>query len=432
MAETQLTAESTRAPLSLSHILPDVYEQSPSSVLLHGQALHLRSYLARSCRVQLIDDASSSAGSPSMPDADLLVSHDALSKIPPERLGTVLAALARRATHAVIVVDTAPTDADTPHRTIRSCDWWKCKLEEHFGKLHVRSPLSARFAIFRTWPERGPIGTWRSWQRLMRRGSSDARPSAEPATTRDSATPDADAITTCPACVTGGATFVGQKVGFDFWRCTDCGLVFTDPMPTDAELVEFYRSHPRNSKYARKADGKLRRAGRRISRLRRQVSGKRFLDIGCSIGSAVEAARLKGFDATGIDLDAESVRQALQLFPHNRFLQGTPNEFAELGEQFDLIFCTEVIEHVPQPDRFMQAVRRLLAPGGLLYVTTPHLHHFRVPRNVLDWHSLKPPEHIAMFGRKALKTLMERHRLKTEHIAWDIKPNLKATFRAVD
>lgn len=204
------------------------------------------------------------------------------------------------------------------------------------------------------------------------------------------------------------------------------------PCPPTTNLAEFYRSHPRIGKYARKADRKRRRAARRIARLKRTVSGRRFLDIGCSIGGAVEAARQHGFDATGIDLDAESIRQALQQFPNNRFLQGTPGEFTELGEQFDLIFCTEVLEHIPQPDRFMQAVHRLLAPGGLLYVTTPDIHHFRVPRNRLEWHDLKPPEHIAMFGRKALLTLMERHRLTPVHIAWDYKPNLKATFRAVD
>ncbi|MFG0333085.1 MAG: methyltransferase domain-containing protein [Maioricimonas sp. JB049] len=437
MADTQLTANSMRATLSLSHVLPDVYEQSPSSVLLLGQALHLRSYLAPSCRVQPIDDEPSPATAPLPHVADLLISHDALSKMPPDRLEDVLATLARSANHALFIVDTAPADPQPadhpPHRTIRSCDWWKSKHEEHFGKLYVRSPLSARFAVLRTWPARGPASAWRSWQQLIRRGSNDGtRPDAEPRASHSAAAPVLNATISCPSCRTGGATVVGQKVGFDIWRCTGCGLVFADPMPTDEQLVELYHSHPRNSKYARKADGKQRRASRRIARLRRHVTGPRFLDIGCSIGGAVEAARLKGFDATGIDLDAGSIRQALQLFPRNRFLQGTSEEFAELGEQFNLIFCTEVIEHVPQPDRFMRAVRRLLAPGGLLYVTTPHLHHFRVPRNVLEWHSLKPPEHIAMFGRKALQTLTQRHRLKTVHIAWNLKPNLKATFRAVD
>ncbi|MEW4531404.1 class I SAM-dependent methyltransferase [Maioricimonas sp. JC845] len=443
MADTQLTADSSRAPLSLSRILPDVYDLAPSSVLLHGQAQHLRSYLAQSCRVQLIAPDASNAHSTRIPDADLLVSHDALSRVPADRLDERLATLARLAADALIVVDTAPTNprpsGESAHQTIRSCDWWLCKLENHFGRLYVRSPLSDRFAVFRTWPERGPVSVWRSWQRLMRRGSGDeTTPAATtPPTPGEAAIARADAedhngTTACPSCVAGGASFVGRKVGFDIWQCIDCGLVFADPMPTDDELAEFYRSHPRNGKYTRKADSKRRRAARRIARLKRKVSGRRFLDIGCSIGGAVEAARQYGFDATGIDLDAESIRQALQLFPNNRFLQGTPDEFAEFGEQFDLLFCTEVLEHVPRPDHFMRAVRRLLAPGGLLYITTPDIHHFRVPRNRLEWHGLKPPEHIAMFGRKALMTLTQRHQLAPVHIAWDYKPNLKATFRAVD
>jgi 2-polyprenyl-3-methyl-5-hydroxy-6-metoxy-1,4-benzoquinol methylase len=43
------------------------------------------------------------------------------------------------------------------------------------------------------------------------------------------------------------------------------------------------------------------------------------------------------------------------------------------GEEFDLIFCGEVIEHLFSPDALMADIRRLLSPEGIVILSTPNL-----------------------------------------------------------
>ena len=81
-------------------------------------------------------------------------------------------------------------------------------------------------------------------------------------------------------------------------------LTYVDPMPTTAELSEFYREYYKTGQYRQKLDSKVRRARRRIRRVKRRVVGSRFIDVGCNVGFAVEAARQCGFEALGIDIDA--------------------------------------------------------------------------------------------------------------------------------
>ena len=96
----------------------------------------------------------------------------------------------------------------------------------------------------------------------------------------------------------------------------------------------------------------------------------RILDIGCGIGlltSDISADRY-----LGVDLDRGSVEEARQLHPTYRFL--TLDEFAthDPAEQFDTIIGLAVIEHVPDPKAWLAEMKRRLAPGGRMVLTTPH------------------------------------------------------------
>lgn len=68
---------------------------------------------------------------------------------------------------------------------------------------------------------------------------------------------------------------------------------------------------------------------------------------------AVQSTRNRGFDARQVDLNDE------------------PLPFDD--ESFDLVYLTEVIEHLVRPDRALQEIRRVLRPAGHLVVSTPNL-----------------------------------------------------------
>jgi hypothetical protein len=74
-------------------------------------------------------------------------------------------------------------------------------------------------------------------------------------------------------------------------------------------------------------------------------------------------------------------------------------------------------------------LRSLLNPCGIVFLTTPHATHFRIPQDILSWYGLKPPEHIVLFGRKSIKALFERRGLQVLSAPLRLKTTLKVIAR---
>lgn len=212
-------------------------------------------------------------------------------------------------------------------------------------------------------------------------------------------------------------------------RCDRCGTCFIDHMPSAELLERFYQNYTGNALYSKKAKRKLARSKHRIRRLQRLIPGGKFLDVGCNLGFAVEAARQCGFEATGIELSKQAVEKAQEQFPGCRFFATSSMEFAKRGETFDLIYSSEVIEHVPDPVAFVESLRALLKPGGALFLTTPDAGHFLKPRKLEEWKEVRPPAHIIWYDRRALDALLKRHGF-TDTSCWpSLKPTLKMVAR---
>jgi 2-polyprenyl-3-methyl-5-hydroxy-6-metoxy-1,4-benzoquinol methylase len=132
------------------------------------------------------------------------------------------------------------------------------------------------------------------------------------------------------------------------------------------------------------------------------MAGRRFLDVGCNIGCAVEGARRNGFVSTGLDLSDFALKIARNRFPQNRFIFGTIDA-AETTTKYDLVYCTEVLEHVASPQDFLRSLASLVASGGILFLTTPDAGHVSLRGNTINWGQVKPPEHITLFTRSGLR-----------------------------
>jgi len=194
-----------------------------------------------------------------------------------------------------------------------------------------------------------------------------------------------------------------------FMACADCGFRWAVPAPAPDRLAAFYQDYGGSGRYAAKAESKLSRAHRRLARLWRLMgrrAGLRFLDVGCNLGFAVEAARRLGFQATGVEIDATAVANATARFPAGEFLVGTAADMVAEGRRFDLVYCSEMIEHVSDPSVLVAQLARLTRPGGLLYLTTPDATPRRSAAAFLAWSEVKPPEHLCWFTRDSLRRLL--------------------------
>lgn len=120
----------------------------------------------------------------------------------------------------------------------------------------------------------------------------------------------------------------------------------------------------------------------------------KILDVGCGDGSigvwVCEQLKAQGHEPSyvGVDLDekmAEAAAQRLMDSNIGGYTSAAPAEEAP-GSGYDAILAFELIEHVTDPDLFLQAMESRLAPGGRIYLSTPNgtfglggnPHHLRV------------------------------------------------------
>lgn len=235
----------------------------------------------------------------------------------------------------------------------------------------------------------------------------------------------------CRGCLGRGLLPVGHKDGFDLLRCIDCKTVIVNPYPGDDELAQFYKNYFMTGNYQSKKDSKIRRGLGRVKRmLRANPPGKKFLDIGCSIGCVVEAAQRLGLASKGIDLDSDAIEAACLRIGAACAFEAVPVQaLAARGEKFDMVYISEVVEHVNAPEEFIAAVAQVMNPGGVLYLTAPDGGHFAVPKNFSGWKMVTPPNHLTWFSRDGITRLLTRHGLTVEKFQIAIKPGLKVFAR---
>jgi 2-polyprenyl-3-methyl-5-hydroxy-6-metoxy-1,4-benzoquinol methylase len=106
----------------------------------------------------------------------------------------------------------------------------------------------------------------------------------------------------------------------------------------------------------------------KATRLRMKV-----LDVGCGNGAIAFAVASLGCEVLGIDVDESSIEHARRVnrFPNARFAAVSDENF-DLREKYDLIICSEVLEHLQRPGPLLKTIVAHMKDDGLLLVTVPN------------------------------------------------------------
>ena len=208
----------------------------------------------------------------------------------------------------------------------------------------------------------------------------------------------------CPACGGGDSRPVGEVGGFSMQSCHACGTVFTARLPTAAESKDYARYyHDTNLEvppFVR------RRLDELVSPFDADRRLNRWLDVGCGAGTLMQAVRGRGWDVIGTEV-AERAAEAMRA----KGFQVRSGELEQLDlpeASFDVVSSMEVVEHVPDVNALLRECRRLLRPGGALYLTTPHGRGISARLLGTDWSVVGPPEHLQLFSIPGLRAALAR------------------------
>jgi 2-polyprenyl-3-methyl-5-hydroxy-6-metoxy-1,4-benzoquinol methylase len=144
----------------------------------------------------------------------------------------------------------------------------------------------------------------------------------------------------------------------------------------------------------------------------RKVPGS-LLDIGCGDGRFLSVMARRGWRVAGVDFDAAAVAQARELRKLDVKV-GTAASQAALGEKYDRVTASHVIEHVAEPREFLRHCRQLLTPGGRIILCTPNARSFGHRRYGAAWRGLEPPRHLQLFTLAALSSCAQQAGLQVE------------------
>lgn len=98
-----------------------------------------------------------------------------------------------------------------------------------------------------------------------------------------------------------------------------------------------------------------------------------FLDAGCGDGMYVELVGQQFFRAYGVDISGPKLAAARKRMPYPSFtfLEASIEALPVPSDSISLVLCSEVMEHLPDPQGLLKELYRITAPGGYLLLTTP-------------------------------------------------------------
>jgi len=145
-----------------------------------------------------------------------------------------------------------------------------------------------------------------------------------------------------------------------------------------------------------------------------QESQSNLLEIGCAYGFFLDLAKKLFKDVKGVDISADAIEYATNTFN----VDTKAGNFLEIeASNYDVCCMWDTIEHLNEPDKFIEKISNEISQGGILAITTSDIGSLNAKLRGKSWRQIHPPTHLHYFSVKTLTKLLDRYGFKTIHIS---------------
>ena len=213
--------------------------------------------------------------------------------------------------------------------------------------------------------------------------------------------------------------FLYDRCGYDYLKCNACGLIKTDPLPTDEDVRRHHAYHAQEGHYQLSV-----KCGRKDSVhqaiydyasafVTQNMEHPRVLDLGCYTGALLDCFQADGWETWGVELQPQAAEIAKTKHA-DRIFCGQIEDFKvpEFGS-FDCVTAVGSIEHLSNPEVMLRVAKEALRRGGLIILQTPNT--ASLPAKLLGrhWPCYFPVEHIYHFSARNLRKFLKKNSIET-------------------
>jgi 2-polyprenyl-3-methyl-5-hydroxy-6-metoxy-1,4-benzoquinol methylase len=230
-----------------------------------------------------------------------------------------------------------------------------------------------------------------------------------------------DIVHQCPICSSTEFSpflickdYTVSRESFQIQECEDCGFLLTSPRPSLDTLGDYYKSNDYIS-HSDTQKGLINWVYHRVRKIAlknklklvqkyTQTKGS-LLDNGCGTGAFLSTCLQAGWQADGIEPDADARDIAEKATQKSIF--STLDEVK--NKKYDAITMWHVLEHIPDLNETIEKLKNLLTERGVLIVAVPNPESDDALYFKEHWAAYDVPRHLWHFKKKDIERLFKKH-----------------------
>ena len=227
-------------------------------------------------------------------------------------------------------------------------------------------------------------------------------------------------ISNCPVCNHTETThhltlkdWMITKEEFTIVKCANCDFHFTNPIPKEEVIGNYYKSeeyisHSSSKKGIINAVYNLVRNYtliKKVALLRKYTKGKELMEVGSGTGHFLNTAKSNGYNVEGFEPDYDA-----QLFAKNNFsihLKPLEELISVPSDSKDVVAMWHVMEHVYHLQRDVAEIVRTIKSGGVFIIAVPNMNSWDAQHYKEYWAAYDVPRHLYHFQENTIKKLIE-------------------------